>query len=166
MYSCITYWLIGYNPQADHFIIYIVVVVLISNCGVALGIFIASVIPDLQVALLVAPLVLLPVMLFGGLFVNNSGIPAYFDWIKYISPVKYGFEALAKNEFYGLTFYCDGVPDSKCPITTGEQALQQLSLLGDGLTVAICTIALASMYTGLLIVALLGLFNVVRRNFK
>lgn len=29
-------------------------------------------------------------------------IPPYFTWIQYISPMRYGYIALAKNEFAGL----------------------------------------------------------------
>ncbi|EKX39023.1 hypothetical protein GUITHDRAFT_76679 [Guillardia theta CCMP2712] len=36
-----------------------------------------------------APIIIFPLMLFSGFFVNQKGIPVYFDWIKYISPMRY-----------------------------------------------------------------------------
>ena len=35
------------------------------------------------------PLAILPVMIFGGLFVNLETIPDAFHWLQYISPIKY-----------------------------------------------------------------------------
>ncbi|OWZ19454.1 LOW QUALITY PROTEIN: ABC transporter [Phytophthora megakarya] len=33
-------------------------------------------------------------MLFGGLFINSDDCPDYFVWTQYISPIKYGYEAV------------------------------------------------------------------------
>lgn len=91
------YWMVGFtNDPSYSFIIFALSIVLLSVCGTSLGIFFASVFSDLTAALAVTPMVLLPLMIFSGLFVNNSSIPVYFDWIKYISPIKYGFEAMMK----------------------------------------------------------------------
>jgi hypothetical protein len=43
-----------------------------------------------------------------GLFVNSDTIPPYFDWIKYLSPIKYAFTALARNEYEGLVMTSGG----------------------------------------------------------
>ena len=40
----------------------------------------------------VAPPLILPLMIFSGMFINTDSIPVYFDWIKYISPIKWAFE--------------------------------------------------------------------------
>jgi ABC-type multidrug transport system permease subunit len=39
----------------------------------------------------------------------------WFKWITYINPMKYGFVALVKNEFTGLTLTCTPGSDSSCP---------------------------------------------------
>ncbi len=113
----------------------------------ALGIFIASMFTDLRVTLVVAPPLILPLMIFSGFFINTDSIPPYFDWIKYISPIKYTFAALAHNEYEGLHLSCSpdelvrnpacppGKPVCFCPVTSGEQVLQGLGL-ADSLTVA------------------------------
>lgn len=41
-----------------------------------------------EVAMQVMPLAILPIMIFGGLFVNLETIPVVFHWIQYISPIK------------------------------------------------------------------------------
>ena len=42
---------------------------------------------------------IMPVILFGGLFANNNSIGDWISWIQYISPIKYAAEALMQNEF-------------------------------------------------------------------
>ena len=46
----------------------------------------------------VMPLAILPIMIFGGLFVNLETIPAVFHWIQYISPIKYSYNAMLLEE--------------------------------------------------------------------
>ena len=46
-----------------------------------------------------APLIVFPFILFGGLVSNNKSQLAWLSWIQYISPIKYGAEAILWNEF-------------------------------------------------------------------
>lgn len=46
-----------------------------------------------------APLIAFPFILFGGLVSNNGAQLKWLSWIQYISPIKYGAEALLWNEF-------------------------------------------------------------------
>ena len=62
--------------------------------------------PDINVAMAVMPMFLLPLMVFSGFFVQSDSIPVYFRWIQWISPMHYGFVALCLNEFTGLNIYC------------------------------------------------------------
>jgi ATP-binding cassette subfamily G (WHITE) protein 1/ATP-binding cassette subfamily G (WHITE) protein 2 len=68
-------------------------------------------------------------MLFSGFFLNSDSIPPYFNWISFLSPIKYAFISMAKNEYSGLVFTCDGAaPAGQCrPYATGDQVLQQLN---------------------------------------
>ena len=38
-------------------------------------------------------------ILFSGFFINSNGIPVFFDWIKYLSPMKYSYGAFMQNEY-------------------------------------------------------------------
>ena len=38
-------------------------------------------------------------ILFSGFFINSDGIPVFFDWIKYLSPMKYSYGAFMQNEY-------------------------------------------------------------------
>ena len=42
---------------------------------------------------------MLPIILFGGVFTNVDTYPAWIRWLQYLSPIRYGLEALVYNEF-------------------------------------------------------------------
>eukprot|EP01017_Pseudomicrothorax_dubius_P021861 TRINITY_DN2351_c0_g1_i6.p1 TRINITY_DN2351_c0_g1~~TRINITY_DN2351_c0_g1_i6.p1 ORF type:complete len:640 (-),score=172.28 TRINITY_DN2351_c0_g1_i6:54-1973(-) len=67
--------------------------------GTAYGLLISVVIPKMEVAMSLVPVLLIPLMAFAGFFVNQNKIPFYFKPFEYISPWKYGFQALCYNEF-------------------------------------------------------------------
>ena len=50
------------------------------------------------------PLILLPNSLVSGLLVNLDQIPDWF-FFKWISPFRYGFESMVRNEFTHLDGY-------------------------------------------------------------
>ena len=57
-------------------------------------------------ALAVGPTFLIPLMLFGGLFLNNSTIPVYLNRFKYLSWFMYSNEALLINQWDGVENIC------------------------------------------------------------
>jgi hypothetical protein len=75
-----------------------------------------------DIALAIAPTLVIPLLLFGGFFLSNEDVPVYFDWMRYISWFMYGNEALSINQWVGVTFN-----DTVCPneICTGEAILTQ-----------------------------------------
>ena len=50
--------------------------------------------PSVETANAIAPPLLVPLLLFGGFFLQSDTIPVYFIWIKYISWFHYGAENL------------------------------------------------------------------------
>jgi len=45
-------------------------------------------------------------MLTGGFFISVNSLPAFVQWIQYISFVRYSFTAITINEFLGQTYSC------------------------------------------------------------
>ncbi len=62
---------------------------------------------DIQLALAIAPTLMIPLMLFGGFFLNSDNIPSWLAWFKYLSWIYYSNEFLAINQW-------DGVEDIEC----------------------------------------------------
>ena len=55
--------------------------------------------PNVNIALAIGPTILIPLMLFGGLFLQNSTIPVWLEWLKYLSWFMYTNEALLINQW-------------------------------------------------------------------
>ena len=65
---------------------------------------IATIAKNVRIALQFAPFCIIPFILFSGLFINTNSIPAYFTWIQYLSPIRYMYQEVYKNEFKGLKY--------------------------------------------------------------
>ena len=74
------YWTVGFQANMQKFGTCILTVILLNFAGSSMGIAIASVFEDIAVALLVAPLVVLPLVMFSGFFLNSDSIPVYYLW--------------------------------------------------------------------------------------
>jgi ABC-type multidrug transport system ATPase subunit/ABC-type multidrug transport system permease subunit len=133
LYGTIIYWMAGLNPGFDHFVFFCFVLELMNLVGTALGLFISALAPNVTVAGILAPLIIVLFMLGGGFYQNLDKLPVFISWLQYISFIRYAFEALTINEFRDLTFTCDASDGGNC-ITTGVEALSRLSL---GTTAAI-----------------------------
>jgi len=118
----------------------------------------ATAFEDSTTATKVQPIILMPLLLFSGFFVNLDSIPVFLRWIQYLSFFKYSFQGTAWAVFYTLTLNCTWselknftvafnvtVPVdiggsfinltetiqrniSVCPVTNGTQILDQLGL--------------------------------------
>ena len=58
------------------------------------GYFLSSLFASETAATSMAPLLMMPMMLFGGLMTNNAKAPKWLSWLQYISPIKYCATAL------------------------------------------------------------------------
>jgi len=59
-----------------------------------LGYFISCYFEDAMTAGMAPTFMLLPSVIFGGFIVNLSTLHSWISWIQYLSPTRYGFEAL------------------------------------------------------------------------
>ena len=124
----VIYYIIGLNPGFVHYVFFNLVLLIAALLFQALGLFFAINF-SVRTGQALSPVLIVIFMLSSGIFIA----PANFDniWIglQYVSPFRYDFEALVRNEFEGRVFYCKPNQYVKtpfgelCPITTGEQAL-------------------------------------------
>lgn len=71
-----------------------------------MALFVSSLSPSVDVANVIAGLVLLLFMAFGGYLLSAANVPPYFYPIQYTSPYRYAFRALEQNDLNGETFKC------------------------------------------------------------
>ncbi|KAI3631582.1 hypothetical protein MIR68_010465 [Amoeboaphelidium protococcarum] len=143
--------------DVQRFFIFALTLIILANVGQTIGIFAACAFNDINVALAIVPIILMPAMTFAGLFVNTSSVPVYFIWIEYLSPMKYGFHALMKNEYIGWKYQ----DEAGNTLITGEQALSKLGL-DDARTVDLDLLILTGLLVALLIFAYIGLYRAVK----
>jgi len=134
LFLLIAYWIIGFYDTPGCFFTFLLILILMALTAQALGLVISAGVPSTDVAMAIAPLLTTVLMLFGGFYINVSNIPVYFIWIYYISIFKYAFEALIINEFSNRTFMCAANEYIQvgtiqvCPVTTGAQVINNLSM--------------------------------------
>jgi hypothetical protein len=80
IYATIIYWAVGLNPDPYRFLIFLAVVVLETQCAVALGYAISAISPDAKVAQAMGPPLLIILILFGGFYINTESLPAGSEW--------------------------------------------------------------------------------------
>ena len=92
------YWFVGLSNTAVQFFIFYLITYLLTMNGTSLGLMLGSIITDAKSISTVTSLLLMPLFLLSGFFKNSGNIPAWFGWLQYLSPVKYGFSAYLQNE--------------------------------------------------------------------
>ncbi|KAH6853934.1 hypothetical protein B0I37DRAFT_300365 [Chaetomium sp. MPI-CAGE-AT-0009] len=101
--GAIVYPMTGLVPEADKFLVFMLVLVLFNLAAAAICLFIGIVCKDGGVANLIGSLVMLFSLLFAGLLLNHNAIPPAALWLQWLSIFHYGFEALIVNEVTQLT---------------------------------------------------------------
>ena len=65
----------------------------------SMGYFISCVFNDMTIANMIAPILMMPFMLFGGFYSNLNSQPEWLSWLQWTSPIKYALEAMTFNEY-------------------------------------------------------------------
>ncbi|XP_077978606.1 protein white-like [Glandiceps talaboti] len=162
VFTAITYWMVGLYPAFENFCICCGILILVCNVSVSFGYMISTFSPSVSVALAIAPPLIIPLLLFGGLFLNTNDIPVYFIWLQYISWFKYTYECLEINQWEDITYIaCPNNTAVPC-INDGETVLASLSFSVDNFMVNIyLTLALLVVYR---LIAFVGLVLRSRRK--
>ena len=100
------YYIVGLNPLASRYFIFLGISVVVMIFSQAIGLFIAAASPDAEVANIVGPLILTVFLIYGGYIANITIIPIVLRWIIYISPIFFAYLSSFQNEFTGLQFVC------------------------------------------------------------
>ena len=81
IFTTICYWMIGLYPDPIAYLTACGIVILITNAAVSFGYFLSCLAGTENLALALAPTCIIPLMLFGGFFLNSGTVPSYFVWL-------------------------------------------------------------------------------------
>ena len=91
IFSCIVYWLIGYQANAGKFFSFMSFMILCSNAATSLAMMISAWCRTTELTVIVLPMALEVTRLFGGFFLSPKNLPDYFIWLDALSYVKYTY---------------------------------------------------------------------------
>lgn len=128
--TIVIYYGIGLTDSASQFFYFYLVCLLIAMASSSVGYFVSSIFSVSEDAVNIAPVIVMPMVLFGGYFSNSSNYPVWISWLQWLSPVRYGHEALCLNEFENRVY--------------GENDIDLVEFLGYDLGIWRCLLILAS----------------------
>ncbi|CAD8042834.1 unnamed protein product [Paramecium primaurelia] len=116
----ILYWMVGLNHMNSGIVItHIFIAVLTCLNGNSIGLMAGCAFNDIKAATGFVPLALLPLFAFSGFYANPKQFYDWIGWIQYVSPIKYSFEAIARNEFQSRS-YDFGDPNDNLGFNVGQ----------------------------------------------
>jgi len=126
IFTCIFYWMVGMNPDPVRFLIACLINILLVQVVVGFGYMTSCLAPSLPIALAISAPLLIPLMIFGGFFLDSSSVPSWLVWFKYIGWFLYANELLTINQWEGVEV--NTCPDPTKPIppcyTSGDQIIE------------------------------------------
>uniref|UniRef100_A0A8B9S570 ABC transporter domain-containing protein n=1 Tax=Apteryx owenii TaxID=8824 RepID=A0A8B9S570_APTOW len=141
IFSCISYWMIGYQAVAGRFFFFMLTLVLVSYTATAMSLAISAGMDVVAVANLLITICFVLMLIFSGLLVNLPSVMGWLNWLKYFSIPRYGLTALQVNEFRDL-YFCGSeknlnvtVSVGSCPpVISGEICFGETHLCSQGIT--------------------------------
>jgi ABC-type multidrug transport system permease subunit len=95
--NVILYWMAGLSATAEQFFMLYFTIFFINLCSNSIGLLLGSLVTEGKTAAVTVPFVMLPLVVFSGLFKNTGNISQWLRWIQYICPIKYGYIILISN---------------------------------------------------------------------
>ncbi|KAE9548295.1 hypothetical protein FO519_008493 [Halicephalobus sp. NKZ332] len=101
IFACITYWLSGYVSDVGAFLYFTLICILVTKTAISISYIMSCVFGVVSVAISVLPILVVPVMAFGGFFININSLPGYFVPLQYLT--------LGQIIYGGLMLICLGL---------------------------------------------------------
>lgn len=156
LYSIIFYFMANLRPQAEAFLVFYFFMFVVGESGRSLGYLLSVMTNNLAVAsILVTPLAI-PVLVYGGFFIQTDSIPIYFSWIPYVSWFNYAYKSIA---YYQLVDTNETFHDGPNDFVNSERLMARngLDTVKIGLNIAISLIIIV-------LIRLLAFFLLFKRS--
>ncbi|XP_062574765.1 protein white-like [Saccostrea cucullata] len=142
IFMSILYWMSGFVYNLIKFFTAVGISVLVANTAAGFGYVISACAPSIAAALAIAPLLIMPLMMNGGFFLNSRTVPDYFLWLKYSSWFMYSNELMTVNQWTSVQ-HIGCFKNATC-ISNGDLVIESLGYRkGNQIPDWICLAALA-----------------------
>jgi ATP-binding cassette subfamily G (WHITE) protein 1 len=128
----------------------VAIFILLAISGFLFGLMFGVLNKDSNQAINLFPLVVIPILIYGGLVVNIKDIPVYSQWLQYFSPLRHSFMIVFQDQLYS----------SKLALYQPYNLAAVYGLDGDSTVALVSLIGLIGIY---LIFALLFLIIIKKR---
>ncbi|KAL6726976.1 hypothetical protein Aduo_008896 [Ancylostoma duodenale] len=158
IFASILYWMSRLVPLWQHFLFYLLVAVLVQNTAISIGYAVGCIFASVSIAVAVLPIFVVPMMAFGGFYVNQASLPWFFYPFKYLSYFGYAYESLVVNEWTTVNSIsgCPR-PDGVHCYENGTDVITSLSFAPEHMWTNV--IIIASMIIAIRFLAFMGLWT-------
>ncbi|KAI8054340.1 hypothetical protein BDF22DRAFT_742266 [Syncephalis plumigaleata] len=109
-----TYFAVGMPGGTDRIVTFCLVCALMALAGMMMGVAVSCLTDKYEIVSSASSIFSITLLMFGGLLSNLNASPSWIHWIQWISPVKYGFVALLRNESDNYEIGCGDDPPPQC----------------------------------------------------
>ncbi|XP_073157366.1 ABC transporter G family member 39-like isoform X2 [Henckelia pumila] len=157
----LTYYTIGFAPPAGRFFRQFLAFFSIHQMSLGLFRFISAVGRTQVVAMILGTFTLLVIFVLGGFIVSKNDLEPWLRWAYYLSPMSYGQNAIAMNEFLDKRWSAPNTDPRFNETTVGKVLLQSRGFYTEGYMFWICVIALIafSIIFNIFFIAALSFLN-------
>eukprot|EP00644_Phytophthora_capsici_P003729 jgi/Phyca11/556081/estExt2_Genewise1Plus.C_PHYCAscaffold_820093 len=104
VFGTLIYWLCGFVSSAEHFLIFMVLLILTNMAFAAWFFFVTALARDIHVSKPIAMISIVFFIVFAGFVVSKNQIPDYFIWIYWLDPISWCLRAMAVNQYRSASF--------------------------------------------------------------
>jgi len=130
LYAGITYWTAGLRPSLIPFLKFLLGYYLSLSCAQSMGFFLSVLCPSMQIAMMIAPSLILFMFILGGFYIPISNMHIAMKYVSYFSFGLYGYSALIVNEYKGRVIPCATTSNTTNEANDAEK-LNECPLQGD-----------------------------------
>ncbi|UJR29328.1 hypothetical protein I4U23_010540 [Adineta vaga] len=163
IFSCIVYFIVGFQPIAGKFFLFMLFNILCSITSTSMALMISALCRTTSLSVTILAMALEVTRLFGGIYIAPSRLPKYLSWVDALSYVKYTFVGVTLSELQGLKLSCQGLKSfvfnatyniTETCIHRGEELIQERGY--DYINIGGCIAVLLSFIVFYRTIAFLG----------
>lgn len=123
------YLLLGIGQGVQVFLTMQLLLIAMNSCCVAFGYAVGCVCRRIDIAPIVGNIIIMPLLLLGGLFVNSDAVPYLLRWIEHITPFKYGYYGFMRIFWQSVSAIECNPQEENCWARSGADVLAKYNIV-------------------------------------